>query len=65
MELGTRDALLTVVSSVLFLAGIALVLLIRDSIATVVGILLIGAGTIIFLVDAKDLIVKTDQNAAD
>ena len=65
MELGTRDTLLTVVSSVLMLAGIAMVLLVRDSAVTMIGIVLVTLSAIVFIVDAKDLLVKTDQNASD
>jgi len=65
MELGTRDTLLTVATSVLMLAGIAMVLFLRDSVMTMVGIVLVTLAAIVFIVDAKDLIVKTDQNARD
>ena len=64
MELGTRDALLTVLTVAAMLAGTALVLL-PGSTETVVGILLIVAGSLVFVVDAKDLIVKTDENARE
>jgi ABC-type bacteriocin/lantibiotic exporter with double-glycine peptidase domain len=61
MELGTRDTLLTV----LMLVGIAMVLLVRDSVVTMVGIVLVTLSAIVFIVDAKDLILKTDQGAGE
>lgn len=64
MELGTRDTLLTVGTSVMLLAGIALVLFGGATLATV-GIMLVVLSAIVFIVDAKDLIVKTDQNARE
>ena len=64
MELGTRDTLLTVASAVLMLAGIGLVL-VQNATMTIVGIVLIVASTLVFVVDAKDLLVKTDRNAGE
>lgn len=64
MELGTRDALLTALTAAVLLAGTALVL-VQDAAATVVGILLIAAGSVVFIVDAKDLVVRTDENAGE
>ena len=65
MELGARDTLLTVGTAVLMLAGIALILFVRDSVVTMVGIALVTLSAIVFIVDAKDLIIKTDQNAGE
>lgn len=65
MELGARDALLTVGTAVLMLVGIAMVLFLRDSVMTTVGIVLVTLSAIVFIVDAKDLLVKTDQNAGE
>lgn len=47
-------------AGLLLLAGIALILL-GDALLATVGIVLIIASVIIFLVDTKDLIVKTDE----
>jgi Co/Zn/Cd efflux system component len=65
MKLGLRDTLLTVGTVAALLTGIALVLLVRDSVMTIVGILLVTLSAIAFVVDAKDLLVETDQNARD
>ena len=62
MEIGSRDTLLTLLTGAMLLVGIGLVLL-ADYFLTVVGIVLIVLSAIIFIVDAKDLIVKTDQHA--
>ena len=64
MELGTRDTLLTVASALMMLAGIGLVL-VQNASMTVVGIVLITASALVFIVDAKDLLVKTDGNAGE
>ena len=57
--------MLTIGTTVLMLAGIAMVLLLRDSVMTMIGIVLVTLSAIVFIVDAKDLLVKTDQNARD
>lgn len=64
MKLGARDTLLTIVSAVLMLTGIALVL-VQDSTVTIIGIVLITASALVFIVDAKDLLVKTDRNTRE
>lgn len=60
MNLGSLVTLYTLVSGVLLLAGAALVLF-GDATLAVVGIVLIVLSAIVFLVDAKDLLVKTDR----
>jgi ABC-type bacteriocin/lantibiotic exporter with double-glycine peptidase domain len=64
MELGTRDTLLTVGSAIMLLVGIALIF-VQSPTLTTVGIVLIVLSAIVFIVDAKDLLVKTDQNARE
>lgn len=62
MELGTRDTLLTLGSGLMFVGGIALIAF-GDFLLATVGIVLITMSAIVFLVDAKDLLVKTDRNS--
>lgn len=62
MDIGLRDTLLTLGTAALLLAGVLLVLF-ADPALTVVGIVLIALSGIVFVVDAKDLVVKTDENA--
>lgn len=64
VEFGTGDALLTAVATAKFLVGIALVLL-GDATITTVGIVLVTLSAVVFLVDAKDLLVRTDRNVRD
>jgi ABC-type bacteriocin/lantibiotic exporter with double-glycine peptidase domain len=64
MELGTRDTLLTVGSAIMLLVGIALIF-VQSPTLTTVGIVLIVLSAIVFIVDAKDLLVKTDQNTRE
>ncbi|NHN58616.1 MULTISPECIES: hypothetical protein [Halorussus] len=61
---GTRDALLTALTAAALLAGTVLVVL-PDSTATVVGILLSVVGSLVFTVDAKDLVVKTVESVRE
>ncbi|WP_137284877.1 hypothetical protein [Halorussus salinisoli] len=62
MKLGTRDTLLTAGTTVLLLVGVALILF-ADAMLTTVGIVLVIASAIVFLVDVKDLVVETDDRA--
>lgn len=64
MDVGARTILLTLGSAVALLVGIALVLLGDATLATV-GILLVIASAIAFLVDAKDFVVMTDKGARE
>lgn len=62
MAIWGRDAWLTLATTVTLLVGVGLVVF-GDAAVTVVGILLIIGSAIVFLVDAKDLLVKTDEKA--
>lgn len=64
MDLESRDALLTLAMGVLWLVGIALIVF-GDLLAAVTGIVLITLSTIVFLVDAKDFLVRTDEHAGE
>lgn len=64
MDLGFQVTLLTLVSGLLLLGGAALVLF-GDTLLTVVGILLITLSAVVFIVDAKDLLVKTDEQSPE
>ena len=55
-----RDVWLTVGTTVMLLVGIALIVF-GDATLAVVGILLIIGSAIVFLVDVKDLITRTDE----
>lgn len=64
MELGTRDTLLTVGTAAMLLGGIALIF-VQNATLTTVGIVLVVLSAIAFIVDVKDLVVKTDRNARE
>ena len=64
MNLGGRDTLLTLVTAAMLFAGILLIIF-GDYILAVAGILLITLSAIIFIVDAKDLLVKTDEHTPE
>ncbi|MFC4553305.1 MULTISPECIES: hypothetical protein [Halorussus] len=57
-----RDAWLTLATTVTLLVGVGLVVF-GNATLTVLGILLIIGSAIVFLVDVKDLLVKTDEKA--
>lgn len=61
MELGLRDSLLTVASALAFLVGIGFVLS-NSTTLTAIGIVLIVVSSIVFIVDLKDLVLKTDEH---
>lgn len=63
MELGGRDTLLTIGTAVLWVAGIALVIF-GDFLLTVTGIVAITVSSLVLLVDAKDLLVREDEQHA-
>lgn len=60
MDLGSRVTLFTVVSGLLLLVGSVLILL-DDRLLDVIGIVLVTLSGVVFIVDAKDLLVKTDE----
>lgn len=64
MDLGSRVTLYTLVSGLLLVGGAVLILL-DDSLLSVVGIVLITLSAVVFIVDAKDLLVKTDEHAQE
>lgn len=64
MDIESRDALLTLAMGVLWLVGIALIVF-GDLLAAVTGIVLITLSSIVFLVDAKDFLVRTDEHAGE
>lgn len=57
MDFDSRETLLTLGTTATMLVGIALVLLF-DTTLTIIGILLIVASTILFVVDSADLLAK-------
>lgn len=61
MDLDTRDALLTVGTSAFLLLGVVLVLT-QGATWTAVGIVMIVASTVVFIVDAKDLLVRRGRD---
>jgi hypothetical protein len=61
MDRNSRDTLLTLSVSALILIGIIFVAIIPDPTLTYIGFGLIVLGLIIFIVDARDFIVRTDK----
>lgn len=61
MEIPTRDALLTLLSGVLFFGGIALILF-GDFVLAAVGIVAITLGAVVFVVDGKDFLEQTGRS---
>lgn len=64
MKLGARDTLLTLGTAGAMLVGVVLILA-ADAMLTMVGIMLVVLSAIVFVVDAKDVLVKTDRNAGE
>lgn len=62
MKIGARISLLTVGTVASVLVGVALVLS-QDAAVTTVGIVLVIASAIVFLVDVADLLLITDRRA--
>lgn len=60
MDLGARVTLYTVVSGLLFVVGV-LAILLGGPMMDMAGLVLITLSGIVFIVDAKDLLVKTDE----
>lgn len=60
MDLGFRVTLFTVVSGLLLLVG-SLLILLDGPTMDVLGLLLVTLSGVVFIVDAKDLLVRVDE----
>ena len=60
MNIGSRDVALTAVTSAAMLAGIVLILTTGPTL-TAVGIVLVVVSAVVFIVDTKDLLVRSEE----
>lgn len=62
MDIRIRDRILTLSTAVLILIGIVLVAVVTDSTLTLIGFGLIVLGLLVFIWDARDLVMRADKD---
>ena len=62
MDIRKRIRLLTLGAGAMFLVGLVLVVIVRGTMISIAGFVLISLSWLVFVADAKNFIIKRDRN---
>jgi hypothetical protein len=62
MDIRKRIRLLTLGAGAMFLVGLVLVVIVRGTMISIAGFVLISLSGLVFVADAKNFIIKRDRN---
>ena len=62
MDIRKRIRLLTLDAGAMFLVGLVLVVIVRGTMISIAGFVLISLSGLVFVADAKNFIIKRDRN---
>ena len=62
MDIGKRIRPLTLGAGAMFLVGLVLVVIVRGTMISIAGFVLISLSGLVFVADAKNFIIKRDRN---
>ena len=65
MDIRKRIRLLTLGAGAMFLVGLVLVVIVRGTMISIAGFVLISLSGLVFVADAKNFIIKQDRNGRD